>query len=186
MRDGLIMFTCIVLTTISLHGNERDEPSAWADEAAKKWEGQIDYTVQLINQMPEDKMDYRPGEGARSFSELFKHIAGSSIFLKAVFEGTDIYEAFGQMQALEKTTLSKGDLTEKIESNMKDLTTLIKNLSDKDLNKTFEFSFLPGKPLVKIKDVINAMGTHFAHHRGQATTYLRLNGITPVGYQNWW
>ena len=64
---------------------------------------------------------------------------------------------------------------------------LFENMTDKELDEEYTFSFFPGEPPVKnYREVITAIGVHIVHHRGQATTYLRMNGIKPLQYQHYW
>ena len=182
---GLILLSPWLL--LAGNGTEKiNTKKKFSSETARIWESQKTFSLSLLDQMPEDQLESRPNESVRSFAELFKHIAGSSIFLEAIVTGTDVNAAFAKMGEIEKTHMSKKEVAKLLDENLQRSAELIRGMSEKDLNKTFTFSFLPDAPVKTYREIIVAMGSHIVHHRGQATTYLRMNNIVPSPYQNWW
>jgi uncharacterized damage-inducible protein DinB len=49
------------------------------EEVIRMWEMYRQGTVEELTNIPEDRFDWRPGEGARSVRELALHIAGASV-----------------------------------------------------------------------------------------------------------
>ncbi len=148
---------------------------------------QKDYTLQVINQMPEDKFDFRPAEGARSYGELFKHITGSlKAFLKIVNgEFTSPQEEFGAVVQFEKQAMSKQEIITVFTTEIDNAIAILKKMTDKDLNKTFDFAFFPGAPVKDNRQIYISIRDHITHHRAQATVYLRINGIKPAPFRPW-
>jgi uncharacterized damage-inducible protein DinB len=49
------------------------------EQAVRAWEAERTTVIAQIEDIPEDQLDFRPGEGARSVREIAFHIAGSQI-----------------------------------------------------------------------------------------------------------
>ncbi|MCB0632641.1 MAG: hypothetical protein KDD15_23045 [Lewinella sp.] len=60
---------------------------------------------------------------------------------------------------------------------------LCRQMSKKDLKKTFHFFFLPDQPTKSLATAMMAMRDHITHHRGQLVIYIRMQGIAPEQYR---
>lgn len=171
-------------------GGSKIKPQAkskFGEEMVSIMESQKAYTLEVLNLMPEDKFDYRPTEDVRSFAELFKHMAGSFRLQQKMLTGkfTTIEEEFPAVQQLEKSQMSKQEIANLLSGEFDNMIALAGRLSEKDLKATFVFSFFPGAPEKTYREVLTSSRDHLTHHRGQATTYLRINGVKPAQYRPW-
>jgi uncharacterized damage-inducible protein DinB len=137
------------------------------------------YTLTVFNQMPEDKLEWKYTPESMSFRTQFVHcitftasqLAGR-LNIKNPYEGrkNEFWAA-----------LSKGQLEAELQEFYDWLIKTFDSLTDETLLKKDQFV---GGDMPHWK-IIMAMENHIIHHRGQAICYLRLNGITPVGYIGW-
>ena len=112
--------------------------------------------------MPESSYSYKPVKEVWSFGELIHHIAYSLFWMNENYVKQQSSE-WNPPPAKEK----KKELIKYIDEGFKTLNESLKDLSTNN-----------GKSL---SGFITTM-EHNAHHRGQATTYLRLKGIVPPEY----
>ncbi len=134
---------------------KKDAKSKFGEEMLPILESQKAYTMEVLNLMPEDKFDYRPTEEVRSFAELFKHIAGSfqiqQKFLKGTF--TTLEDEFPAIQQMEKSQMSKQQIVDLLSSEFDNMKDLLSGMTEKDLRKTFTFSFFPGAPVKNYREI---------------------------------
>ena len=124
----------------------------------------------LINQFPDDKMDFRPVPESRSVGEIVAHL----------------YTFLPDAQS----TVAKG---EQVSSPEPKLTTKAEALAYIDSQVEKAFQVFAGLTDAQLSKSIAAYGEEFAgwqflsfaydehwHHRGQLTVYLRLCGVAPI------
>ncbi|MGB0034331.1 MAG: DinB family protein [Candidatus Acidiferrales bacterium] len=129
--------------------------------------------VSLAEAIPADKYTWRPGEGARSISELLLHVAGAGYFFPTMM-GTPPAPDF-KGDGFEKSTTDKAKVIEQ-------------------LNKAFAYSIAsvqamtngnfadPQKKLgpdANSGDVVYLLVVDAHEHLGQFIAYARSNGIVP-------
>lgn len=119
------------------------------------------YALAVAEAMPEDRYDFKPVSAVWSFSELMNHIA----------YGIDWYKEnyIQQMKKPWEPPPPKKSKAGAIKNLDQSFTALEKVLSTIDLDDA------------QIHGIYTTLD-HITHHRGQATTYLRCNGIKPVEY----
>ncbi len=161
--------------------------TAFGEEMVTIMGNQKTYTLELLNLMPEENFNYRPDEEVRSYGELFKHLAGSFQLQQKVLKGTftTIEQEFPAVAQLEKSDMSKQAIIDLVAQEFDNMMVMMADMSEKDLKKSFTFSFIPGSPTKSYEQIFVFSRDHLTHHRGQATTYLRLNGIKPAQYRGW-
>ncbi len=127
-------------------------------------------TRRIIDQMPADKLDFKPTPEVRSFTETVQHMYGSlEALMMMVKEGKFVEEDSPK-------NLSKADLNAFVDKKFASAMSIFDGVTDAQLNQK-----------------VNAWGSDFdawqfpffavdeqIHHRGALTVYLRMNGITPV------
>ncbi len=127
-------------------------------------------TRRIIDQMPADKLDFKPTPEVRSYTETVQHMYGSleSLF-KMVKEGKFVDED-------KPANLSKAELNAFVDKKFASAMKTWDEITDAQLNATVAawgsdftaFQF----PFFAVDEQI--------HHRGALTVYLRMNGITPI------
>ncbi len=137
------------------------------------------YTLTVFNQMPEDKLDWKYTPESMSFRTQFVHCITFTasqlcgrLGIKNPYDGrkNDFWAALSKTQ---------------LEAELKEFYSWLILLSTKTNIEILakKEQFVGGE--MPIWKILYAMENHIIHHRGQAICYLRLNGITPVGYIGW-
>lgn len=144
------------------------------EEFLTKWESGKQFSVEVVDKMPEELFDYRPEASGMSFREQVTHyasaIAGiSQRFLNGRDPGFDINQK----------PVSKAELRSFVESCYDYGTKTFKSLSMADLEEKVEIF---GSAATR-REVISLIDDHCTHHRGAAVSYIRANSIEPPRYR---
>lgn len=136
-------------------------------------------TLSVIGQIPRDKVDWKPTEGALSLGQLVRHIIQAELTWQQIIKGEwdlkrfleirrdlDMVEMTGPVSSLE------AELTH-LEDAHRETLSLIAALPEAELAKTCNGS----KGQVTMSDVVLGLCEHEAHHRGQIVAYLKLLGV---------
>jgi uncharacterized damage-inducible protein DinB len=130
--------------------------------------GQI---VSLENAIPQEKLTWRPGEGVRSISEVYLHIAGSNYFLMS-FTGV---KPPANSKIDEKGTTDKAKIADALKTSFDWTREAVSKMSDADLEK--EVQFFGQKS--SVRNVLFVVLSHLHEHLGQSIAYARTNGVVP-------
>lgn len=119
------------------------------------------YTLAVAEAMPEDRYHFKPASAVWNFLELMNHIEyGIRWYNENYIQKT---KSAWEPPAPRKTKAAT------IKSLEQSFESLKKDLKSADLDEEC------------IHGVYTTLD-HITHHRGQATTYLRCNGIKPADY----
>lgn len=142
--------------------------STW--KRAKKWS--LDY----VDAMPEESLNFKPTPEIRSFAEQLLHL---SYWNYGLLEGmTGKPNPFGKDEKdIEKKSeyKTKAALRKVVEQSYDNI---ISALADIDETKLPEQVAFFNSKVTRLYVLTTALD-HQAHHRGQTTIYLRLKGVTP-------
>jgi uncharacterized damage-inducible protein DinB len=137
--------------------------------------------VGLAKAIPADKYDWRPGEGVRSVSEVFMHIAADNYLLPAAvghaapaatgIKGDDYKTAV----AFEKKKMDKDATVAELEKSFAHLRTALQGTSATRLGETVK---LFGQTF-STQRVWLLTASHLHEHLGQMIAYARSNGVKP-------
>ena len=130
-----------------------------------------DKILKLANAVPAEKYNWRPGDGVRSVSEVYMHIAGANYFL-ATF--VNVQPPSTMPKDIEKITDKKLVLSE-LQKSFAHLRMVMKNTPDADFEKQV---MLFGKPTTE-RAVFSTILNHLHEHLGQSIAYARMNGVVP-------
>ena len=129
--------------------------------------------VDLAQAFPADKYTWRPGEGVRSVSEVFLHIAGGNFNLPRLF-GAPPPASFN-MKGYEQSTTEKTKVVDQLNQSVAYLKSAVSNVSEADLEKPVKLYGRDSTGLGVAYHLIADMHEHL----GQAIAYARVNGIVP-------
>lgn len=62
---------------IGLSGMFTNQAQTTMEEFMEKWENSKQFTLEVVEKMPDNLLDYRPHESAMSFKEQMTHVGGS-------------------------------------------------------------------------------------------------------------
>lgn len=144
------------------------------DEFAAKWESSRQFTLETVDKMPVDLLDYRPHPSAMSFKEQITHVAASIAGLsKGFMAGGDMdFDPQAKPQ-------TKAELKQFIEQCYAYGKKTFSALSEAQLSE--EIDSFAGK--VTRRQMLGLIDDHATHHRGAAVSYIRANGIEPPAFR---
>lgn len=124
----------------------------------------------IIDQMPEDKLNFKPVPEVRSWSETVQHMYGSLDAMMKMAKDAKFYEDTpGSIN-------SKADLNKFVDDMFASAMKTWETVTDADLTRKFEAW---GTTFDCWQMPFFAVDEHW-HHRGALTIYLRMNGIEPI------
>lgn len=144
-------------------------------------------TLQVAQDIPEDKYNFRAAPDTRSVGELLAHIALSPTFQQKIhaeerrttLEGFDFPALMQRMHAEEKTPRSKAQLIEMLTKQGEAWSNWMEGLDENFLGEVIT---MPpgGTPPARTRfDMIMSVKEHEMHHRGQLMLIERVLGIVP-------
>lgn len=168
---------------VELLGVEDVKPAVAAIDLMNPFEDNASKLLALAKAIPEEKMDWRPAPGVRSFREVLLHASyGNNLLLWMAKDipPQDLVDQRFKDQSKKEFEMLKKDkaievLSESLEAVRKDLPTLRAAVLDREMPVFGQPSTMRG-----IYVIIN---THLAQHLGQLIAYASTNGITPPWLQ---
>ena len=144
-------------------------------QMVKDWERAKAYTVAYLNTMPEDKYSFKAVDSIRSFAQQMLHLSYANGFLMSNAIEQPL-PPFTMSDPEHRSTAQKKDSVMYYVTTSYDY--CINAVKNFDVKKWFEkkkfFSFEETRFAL-----MNKTFEHQTHHRGQATIYIRLQGIKP-------
>ena len=141
-----------------------------------RWEGLRKHTFEVFDAMPDNQFNFQPTAEVKSFARLFSHIGLSLDNFAEILDGTEKIE---EPKSEEKKTLMAY-----LQSRFERFKAAFYPLNTIDLyNQKHVINTMDGEIYLSDYDVLMLAYNHTVHHKGQATTYLRLNGIIPPAYR---
>jgi uncharacterized damage-inducible protein DinB len=140
--------------------------------------GDIDVVAQRYLALADamrDHYDWRPGEGVRSVSEVFMHMAAAN-FMIPTMAGVDLPEGMSMAEVRElETVTDPARVRETLDRSFQHLRHAIAMTPDAALDDP---TTMFGRETTK-RAVLLLLATHAHEHLGQAIAYTRMNGVTP-------
>lgn len=130
--------------------------------------------MQLAEAVPEEKYEWSPQEGVRSFSGVLHHVVSANYFF-ATKMGAELPEGVN-METLKDDLSSKEDYAAALQQSFDLVTETLKSADEATLKEKVEFPF-PGEYTGMSTALI--LLSHANEHLGQLIGYTRMNGITP-------
>jgi uncharacterized damage-inducible protein DinB len=141
-------------------------------------------TIQVAEDIPEDKYSFTPVEGTRSVEQALAHVAVSTrMWQEAHASGTtkmheyDWSAAFAELEAEEKKKRSKKELVDLLKNEGERFTKFLEGLSDEKLAE--QITEDPRQPTKSRLEALISAKEHEMHCRGQLMLIERMLGIVP-------
>jgi uncharacterized damage-inducible protein DinB len=129
--------------------------------------------VSLAEAIPAEKFTWRPGDGVRSISEAFLHVADMNFQMPPQIGATP---APGyKKEGYEKSTTDKAKIIEQLNQSFEYVHAYVAQMTNADFAKP-EPKF---GPEANAGDIIYIIVTDDHEHLGQSVAYARVNGIVP-------
>jgi uncharacterized damage-inducible protein DinB len=144
-------------------------------------------TIQIAQEIPEEKYGFRPADDVRTVEKLLTHIALLHTFNKQVHlverrsavGGFNFPELMKQMREDEAKPRTKAGVLELLAANGEEWAARLEGLSDEFLAERVQM--MPGtEPESKSRfEMLISVKEHEMHHRGQLMLVERMLGIVP-------
>ena len=139
---------------------------SWNDIARK--------LVDMAEDFPDDKYDWRPASGVRSFAEQLLHAAGFVTYVAANAKGLHPNVADPARASFK----SKAAIAVYVKRVYADGAKTIGALSDERLQSTIDVG-LRSRPQASLYGLWDTVVEHSGEHYGQLVVYYRLNNLVP-------
>jgi len=144
-------------------------------------------TIQIAEEIPEDKYGFSPAQGVRTVEKLLTHIAIGNHFQKQVHKverrsamaGFDFMPLIEKVRAEEAQSRTKAGVIEMLRTGGEEWARFLEGLSEDFLAE--EVQQMPGsEPAAKSRlEMLLSVKEHEMHHRGQLMLIERMLGIVP-------
>ena len=192
MKNALLHQLVFLLLAASLVAAQGQNASNLKTEYLDDFAETCKHLDQLSQAIPANKYAWRPGEGVRSVSEVYVHIANGNFLLlsltgvKLPFEyfpnlptdakgKTDRQAVFKRMSELEKTVTDKDAVTRMLKSSLDEVRNRFSQLTAAELDQPADFF---GEKTT-VRRIYLRIFAHVNEHYGQSVAYARVNGIVP-------
>ena len=176
MRRSLSLVTFLFVLVVSplVVAAQQTAPAAAASAAADllaAWNREAKKLIDMAEDFPEDKYNYKPTPEVRSFAEQLTHVAEAN----ARFAGLARGQAAGGAEHHEAAPKTKAEIVAMLKKSFEDAAAAIQSAGDAGLAQPIK---LPTRTITGYglwtSATINA-----AEHYGNLVVYYRLNGLVP-------
>jgi uncharacterized damage-inducible protein DinB len=145
-------------------------------------------TIQIAEEIPEDKYSFQPAPGARTAGQTLVHIAASYRFnyqvhgveKRTAMEGFDFPAFFAGVMADEQKSRNKAEIVQLLKDTGDTVEKWLGSLSDDFLAQTVTMPPHGQPSASKTRfEMLSGIKEHEMHHRGQLMLIQRMLGITP-------
>lgn len=174
MKKSIIYKMMMAFLMIGLSGLYSAQAQTTMEEFLAKWDNSKAFTLEVLEKMPDNLLDYRPHESAMSFKEQVTHVAGS---VGGLAQGFMLgAEPRFKMDAKPQT---REELKQYINDCYDYGKETISKLTEAQLAEKIDT--FAGK--VTRRQMLGLIDDHATHHRGAAVSYIRSNGIEPPAFR---
>jgi len=129
--------------------------------------------IDMAEDLPEDKYDYKPNPASRSFVEQLLHVSASMYFFTDLAEGKKA--RYGDDPKREELK-TKAQVVAFVKKAVKDGADEIKAKGDAGMKGSVNAG---GPRLTEVGDLAYGLIEHSGEHYGQLVVYYRANGMVP-------
>lgn len=141
----------------------------------KDWERSKSYTLEYLEAMPASAYNFRPVDSINSFAQQMLHLARANFFFLHTATGDPMPGYTSAPLELRPGAASPDSVRYYVQESYDYCINAVKNSYTEQYDK--ERNFFGFK--VPVYSLMQKALEHQAHHRGQTTIYIRLQGIRP-------
>ena len=142
-------------------------------------------TIQIAEDIPEEKYGFRAADGVMSIGELLRHIVSAPMIhydfhrdkRVSTLKGYDFPAMMGRMKAEEAKITSKADIVAALRSEGEKFASWLESLPREFLDETYTDT-QEQNPKTRMEHLLGAK-EHEMHHRGQLMLIERMIGVIP-------
>jgi uncharacterized damage-inducible protein DinB len=146
-----------------------------AAEALQAWNSIGHKLINMAEDFPEDKYDFKPRAEVRTFAEQLLHIAGVNYELISAVKGAQVGP--GTEDPPRSTYKAKADVVALLKKSVEDGAALIKEKGDAGMTQAVKYPY--GNRMVSALYCFLEDAEHSGEHYGQLVVYYRVNGMVP-------
>lgn len=158
-------------------GMSQDTHTFFHEEFPDIWQRAREYTLEVVEAMPEEYLDFSPTKEQMSFKGQLVHVAENIYSLT----GNVILGKKGITDSINFEVNTKKDLINLLNNAFDYCSQVINTIPDDMLSEPVNFG---GADMTKER-VFYIMRDHCTHHRAVDIGFLRLKGIKPPRYRGW-
>jgi uncharacterized damage-inducible protein DinB len=144
-------------------------------------------TIQIAQEIPEEKYGYRPTPESRSVAETLVHIAAVArlpqqvhfVERRRTLVGFDFFSFIDRQAAEERAPRSKAEILEMLRTEGDEFARALEGSSEDFLAEQVEYPQGMVPPAKSRFEMLLSAKEHEMHHRGQLMIVERMLGITP-------
>ncbi len=144
------------------------------------WERAKKYTQAYLDTANDQSIAFKSSpKTPRTFGNQMLHLAEANYGLIQAATGKSTEMGFGKLEGNDMYK-TKADVSKAVIDSYDYVIAAVKEMNDAQLKDTCSVQLGPNfKPTMSKEAMINKAFEHQTHHRGQATQYLRAQGLTP-------
>jgi uncharacterized damage-inducible protein DinB len=151
----------------------------------ERWRNAEEYTLDVLETMPEGELGYAPFANEFSFAAHLTHLGYFNVYLLTAITR---HGPPSQMTSLmgrwaEPRAVTKSSVRDYLRITFEEVRNIVQRLTPADLMRT---GIRPGEEFVSVHtgdELVGRALTHTFHHRAQAIVYLRGKGLKPPRYR---
>lgn len=158
-----VVFAFVLFGAATAHAQPPKPDPTTRDVLLRQWTEIGEKVVRLAEEFPEDKYEFRPVPGVRTFADNLRHVAFWNGFVARSARGE---KADGKQNELPKAEYAtKAKIVAALKSSLAEATA--------------QLTSGPAAPTAKLTDLWVSFIEHSGEHYGQMVVYYRLNGLVP-------
>lgn len=163
---------CILIALLALPPAIKAQ--SYQDEFLSRWAGSEQYSLDVLNRMPDSGIQFKVDSSAMSFGEQLIHMGKTISMLSKNFLKAKTFDL-----TINPANASKDEIARYISACYRYGAESVRNLNEEDLNE--EITAMGSQ--VNRRQVLTLMLDHTTHHRGGAVVYLRIYGAEPPPFR---
>ena len=168
----ILLFSFLSISFLVQAQNE----TKYIEDYLTKWKNSEQYLVDIINKIPEDKINFKPADEGKSFHDICLHMVSNMVWLS-----TDYLNGGEFKSEYKNRDLTKEQLIDIVQKAFAFSTNAIEKFPIEELYKEKDFFSGP----MNTMQILRLMNDHLSHHRGQLTVHLRINNLPIPRYVGW-
>ena len=178
-RPAIILTVLAVLllagdAAIAQMGKAPSKPKV-SDESLQAWNSMARKLIEMAEDFPEDKYNYKPTPEVRSVAQLMLHIGGVNYYFTNTAEGREVAPA--EDDPPRERFKTKKEIVAYLTKSFADGAAAIKKRGERGMAGAVKHPF--GERMGTLNSICRDIVEHSAEHYGNLVVYYRVNGMVP-------
>jgi uncharacterized damage-inducible protein DinB len=146
-----------------------------SEESLQAWNSMARKVIEMAEDFPEEKYNYKPTPDVRSVAQLMLHIAGVNYYFTNVAEGREV--ATAEDDPPRDKFKTKKEIVAYLTKSFADGAAAIKKRGERGMGGAVKHPF--GDRMATLNSICRDITEHSGEHYGNLVVYYRLNGMVP-------